>query len=186
MGPFHTQRLLLRRFRIDDLHDIYSEVYSDPDVCRYYRRGVESLEQTRERIQRIVNASFEDRCGRLAVELKSTQKVIGQVHLDRYENSFNQIPGEEIGPPYREEVELAFAFGKAHWGKGLAYEACLPMIDYAFNQLHLQRLVGSAFLKNERSVRLQKRLGYRVVGNTHQGGGWVTILENPEGTVDLN
>ena len=186
MGPFHTNRLILRRFRIEDLDDIYREVYSDPDVSRYYRRGVESLEQTRKRIQRIVDEGWDDGCGRLAVERKSTKKVIGQVHLDRYENSFYRIPEEEIGPPYRGEVELAFAFGKAHWGKGLAYEACIPMIDYAFNQLQLQRLVGGAFLKNERSMRLQKQLGYRVVRNTHQGGGWVTILENPKGTVDLN
>ncbi len=97
-----------------------------------------------------------------------------------------QIPGEEIGPRYREEVELAFAFGKAHWGKGLSYEACIPMIDYAFRRLQLPRLVGGAFLKNERSVRLQEWLGFLVVGNTHQGGGWVTILENPERTVASN
>ena len=185
MGPFDTERLVLRKFQIADVNDIYSEVYSDPDVCRYYCGDVDSLENTRAKVQRLASGHSDDGLGRLAVELRSSQKVIGQVHLDRFENTFYQIPGEELGSPYYEEVELAFAFGKAHWGKGLAYEASIPMLDYAFNQIELPRLVGGAYPENERSMKLQKRLGYQVFENSHAcGGGWVTVLQNPYGSRD--
>ena len=182
MGPFETERMILRRFRLADVDDIFSEVYSDADVCQYYCRVGQSLEDIRAKIQRLASERSDDGLGRLAVELRSSQKVIGQVHLDRYENKWYKLPGEELGLPYGEEVELAFAFGKAHWGKGLAYEACIPLVDYAFNQIGLPRLVGGAFPENERSMKLQKRLGFSVSRDSRGGGhGWVTVLWNPKG-----
>ena len=36
------------------------------------------------------------------------------------------------------------------------------MIDYAFRELKLPRLVGGAVQANERSLNLHKRLGYTV------------------------
>jgi RimJ/RimL family protein N-acetyltransferase len=81
------------------------------------------------------------------------------------------------------EVELAFAFGKAFWGQNYAYEAWQPLIDYAFNELKIPRLLGGAKQANERSVRLQRRLGFDIYPN---GGpdnpgksGWVSVLNNP-------
>ncbi len=78
------------------------------------------------------------------------------------------------------EVELAFAFGRAFWGQGYATEACRAMIAYAFGALRLQRLVGGAHRPNERSVNLQRRLGYRVEDNL-LSPGYVTILDNTGG-----
>ena len=57
------------------------------------------------------------------------------------------------------EVELTYAFGKAHWGKGYAYEACVPMIRYAFDDVGLWRLVTFVDPANHRARKLQDRLG---------------------------
>ena len=60
--------------------------------------------------------------------------------------------------------------------------AGIPMVDYAFNRVGLPRLVGGAFPENERSVKLQKRLGFSVSRDSRGGGhGWVTVLWNPKG-----
>jgi len=44
---FDTERLILRPFRPDDLDDIYNQVYSDPDVCRYYCGATRTKTKTR-------------------------------------------------------------------------------------------------------------------------------------------
>jgi RimJ/RimL family protein N-acetyltransferase len=115
------------------------------------------------------------------VVLKSTGAVIGQVHLDPYVNKYGTVPGDLPSPCCTVEVELAFAFGKEYWGKGLAYEACQCLVEYAFGTLKLMRLVGAAKLDNHRSVNLQKRLGFQVFPDTYEDDdmGWVTVLTNP-------
>ena len=125
------------------------------------------------------------------VVLKSTGQVIGQVHLDPYVNDYGAVPGDPPSPCCAIEVELAFAFGKAYWGQGLAFEACQCLVEYAFGTLKLRRLVGAAKLENQRSVNLQRRLGYQVfrddpADNEGLGkvAGWVTVLNNPLSTVD--
>ena len=68
---------------------------------------------------------------------------------------------------YSIEVELAFAYGKAFWGQGYAYKACQALINYAFNDLKIPRPLGEANHSNDRSVRLQRRLGFDL----HKNGG---------------
>ena len=79
------------------------------------------------------------------------------------------------------EVELAFCFGKAYWGQGYAFEACSRLVQYAFEDLKLPRLVGGALEANHRSVALQKRLGFAVTRNLHPDNPqtWVSVLINP-------
>ena len=78
---------------------------------------------------------------------------------------------------------MAFAFGKAYWGQGYAFEACRALVDYAFNELKVPRLVGGAMRTNDRSVRLQKRLGLDVYENEDPDAPgrstWVSVLNNP-------
>jgi RimJ/RimL family protein N-acetyltransferase len=38
MKVLETERLLIRHFELGDLEAIYREVYSDPDVCRFFCR----------------------------------------------------------------------------------------------------------------------------------------------------
>ena len=118
-----------------------------------------------------------------AVVLKETGLAIGQVHLDPYPNMWYSVEDEPSLPVNNIEVELAFAFDKAFWGQSYAYEACRPLIDYAFNELKIPRLLGGSKQSNDRSVRLQRRLGFDIYQN---GGpdypgksGWVSVLNNP-------
>ena len=121
--------------------------------------------------------------GRMVVVLRETAEVVGVVHLDPYVNNFRVIPGDVVDGLCRIEVELAFAFGRRYWGKGYATEACRRMVEYAFGELKLPRLVGGAKVGNERSVALQRRLGFELVENVHPEdlGTWVAMLRNERG-----
>jgi [ribosomal protein S5]-alanine N-acetyltransferase len=113
-----------------------------------------------------------------AAELKATGRVIGQVHLEPHVLDHRSIAGDLPSPFGTIEVELAFAFGKQYWGQGLAYEACLAMIDYAFLDLKLPRLVGGAMAGNTRSINLHQRLGYITTPDPLDNHFVVAVLYN--------
>jgi RimJ/RimL family protein N-acetyltransferase len=165
---FETERLLLRVFEPRDLDDIHEQVYSDPEVCQWYCGDTRTVEESRDWLHfRITEARYSE-FHAFAAELKETGTVIGLVRLgpwardsrfpDEVDDGFNPI-----------DVELSFAFGQAYWGKGYAFEACLRVIDYAFDELRIPRLVGGASAENERSIALHRRLGYRVVHDPRDG-----------------
>ncbi|MEZ4658814.1 MAG: GNAT family N-acetyltransferase [Caldilineaceae bacterium] len=166
MHTMETPRLLLREFREDDYDDILAHVYADRDVWGMYSGIGDKPDEIRRRFLNRVYQPESAEFGFRAVELKATGRVIAQVHLEPHvlptEAVAAVVPEVQPTPYGIIEVELAFAFGKDYWGQGYAYEACLPMIEYAFKELKLPRLVGGALAKNIRSQTLHKRLGYTL------------------------
>jgi ribosomal-protein-alanine N-acetyltransferase len=177
-ATFETERLILRPFRPGDLNDIHEQVYSDPDVCRYYCGATRTKTRTKRWLHfRITEAEYSDFYA-WAVELKKTGNVIGLVRLGPYVNSFNHLPEEPESPFNAVEVELSFAFGRSYWGQGLALEASRRIIDHAFNDLKLPRLLGGAAQHNLRSARFHEKLGYRVTKNILDDD-FEALLQNP-------
>lgn len=176
-----TERLTLRAFEPEDLDDIYRLVYSDEEVCRHYCGKPWTLEKTRDWLAyRMLEPQFSD-FRAWAVVRKADRVLMGLVRLGAYANQWYRLP-EEAPPAGRTvEVELSFAFGKQYWGQGYAQEACRPVIDYAFKDIKLRRLLGGAVLANPRSAKLQERLGFRVVSNAQPEwpAEYVTVLQNP-------
>jgi RimJ/RimL family protein N-acetyltransferase len=158
---FETDRLILRVFEPRDLDDIHEQVYADPEVCKWYCGATRTPEESRDWLHfRITEARYSE-FHAFAVELKQTGRVIGLVRLGPWAR-VTRFP-EEVDTLFNPiDVELSFAFGRAYWGQGYAAEACRPVIDYAFDELRLPRLVGGALAVNERSIALHRRLGYRV------------------------
>jgi RimJ/RimL family protein N-acetyltransferase len=178
MKVMETARLLLREFRESDYDDILSNVYTDRDVWGMYSSIGDKPEEIRRRFLNRCYQPSSAEFGFRAAELKATGQVIGQVHLEPHVLAGNAIPGDPSSSFGSIEVELAFAFGKPYWGQGFAYEACLAMIDYAFLQLKLPRLVGGAMAGNSRSINLHRRLGYTVVPDPLDEKFMVAVLVN--------
>ena len=181
MKILETERLLIRPFVLEDTEALHREIYSDEEVVRYYSsKGVLTLEATRQHLIEHLASWREEELGRSAVVLKEIGTFIGQVHLNADVNSFARWSAEP-SPTYNNvEVELAFAFGRRFWGQGYAFEACTALIDYAFNDLRLRRLVGGFHGNNTRSRNLHQRLGYTIEPNLHPGEelNYVAILNN--------
>jgi RimJ/RimL family protein N-acetyltransferase len=60
-------------------------------------------------------------------------------------------------------VELGYWIARDHWGRGLATEASLALIDIA-RTLRLESLEGSHFTDNPASGRVLEKLGFKASG----------------------
>ena len=60
-------------------------------------------------------------------------------------------------------VEMGYWIARAHWGRGIATEACRALIDIA-RTLGLASLEGSHFVDNPASGRVLEKLGFEAIG----------------------
>lgn len=134
-----TERLLLRRYREEDLQDLF-EYLSDSKVVEFEPYKPMSMEETKENLEwRIGTEEM------TAMELKSTHKMIGNVYLGKREF---------------ETLELGFVLNRKYWGNGYAAEGCKALIRQAFsNGIH--RIYAECDPINANSWRLLEALGFR-------------------------
>jgi [ribosomal protein S5]-alanine N-acetyltransferase len=60
-----------------------------------------------------------------------------------------------------EDADVAYVLGSAHWGHGYAFEAMAAMLEHLASSYGVRRFFATVEEKNERSIRLLERLGFR-------------------------
>jgi len=142
-----TPRLLLRHLEPGDLTALY-ELYRDPQIRQYFPDGTRTLEQTLEELKWFINGDPRyPQLGLWATVEKESGAFVGRCGL---------LPWSIEGQP---EVELAYLIDKSRWGRGLATEASLGIVEYARTALCLTRLICLITPGNERSVGVAKKVG---------------------------
>jgi [ribosomal protein S5]-alanine N-acetyltransferase len=157
---FETERLIVRDWTLDDAEDAFA-IYGDPEVTRYlggdpYR---ETVEEVRELLARSIARNAERApLGSWAVVEKASGSVVGGAIL--------------LAAPINgsEEIELGYHFAKAAWGKGYATEVSFGLLDYGFNRLGLERIVGVYFEENPASGNVLRKIGMRDEGAADYNG----------------
>lgn len=152
MTTLRTERLLLRRARLDDV-DAFHAVLGDPRAMRYWSTPPHAtLDETREWVTAMVERSV-DVCNDFVVELDG--RLIGKAGC--YE-----LP--EIGYILHPEV----------WGRGYAREAMAAVIAHVFATTDLEALKADVDPRNQASIGLLQRLGFtethRAKGTWNVGG----------------
>lgn len=142
-----TPRLLLRRFILSDLDDLFS-FYSDPDVIKYIPDAPRTYEETREELEWFMEGhpKFPE-LGLWATLYRETGQFIGRCGL---------LPWSIDG---QKEVEVAFAFSKAHWGQGMGTEVAQALVRYGFERLQLSRLICLIDRENQGSINVATKIG---------------------------
>lgn len=70
--------------------------------------------------------------------------------------------------PRIERAELGYWLGESYQGKGLMTAACKAVMDYAFEEWHLNRLMIRVVPENTRSLAIPHRLGFKLEGTLRQ------------------
>lgn len=125
--------------------------------------------------------------GERAVTLKSTGELVGAVGLVPSLGPFEQLPSfapdHQPAPHARftPEVGLYYAIASTHQHKGYASEAAQALLQYAFSQLNVKRVVATTTFDNNASIKVMRKLGMRVERNPFDEPPWfqmIGVIEN--------
>jgi len=148
-----TRRLLLRPWQETDAQSLY-EYAKDPDI------GLpagwpphSSVENSRELIRKVLSAPET-----YAVCLKDG-RAIGSIGL-KLQDHTDMTDRED-------ECELGYWIGKPFWGQGLIPEAAQELLRYAFEELGMRAVWCGYYDGNEKSRRVQEKLGFVYRYTTH-------------------
>jgi RimJ/RimL family protein N-acetyltransferase len=127
-------------------------VFGDPEVMRFWTSPpLENLAGAEDLIEEI-HALFGSRqLFQWGIALRETKEVLGTCtlfHLD----------------PAHRRAEVGFALRRSAWGQGFATEAVGGLLRFAFETLDLHRIEADVDPRNERSLRLLERQGFRREG----------------------
>jgi 3-dehydroquinate dehydratase / shikimate dehydrogenase len=141
--------LLLREWRDADVEP-WAKMNGDSRVMEFFPRSY-----TREESQSMASAIRRglERLGYgwWAVQVRDGPSFAGVICLQEVPFQAHFTPAREIG------WRLAFET----WGKGYATEGARAALDFAFRQLHGDRIVAMTAEMNQRSQRVMERLGMR-------------------------
>lgn len=146
MKLFETERLVLMEF--EEAHAPFLlELVNEPDWIRFIGdKKVYDLDGAKDFIENKLKKSYEvSGFGFYVVYLKSSNIPIGLCGL---------IDREGL-----EDIDIGFAFLKAYRQNGYAYESSKAMLDYARNELKIQRIVAITHPENVASGKLLEKLG---------------------------
>lgn len=153
-----TQRMILRRFNIEDADDMYSNWASDPQVTRYLTWPVHaSVEVTRSLLTDWVTRYKDGGYFNWVIEYKETGKVIGNISVVKLNESI-------------EAADMGYCMSRAYWGKGLMPEALTAVIKYLFEVVGLNRVAPCHDVKNPKSGRVMDKAGMRQEGILRAAG----------------
>jgi RimJ/RimL family protein N-acetyltransferase len=147
MQILETDRLVLRHLEGDDLESLYA-LYRDPEIRRYFPEGTLTRAETLEELEWFLDGHPEHpELGLWATIHKPSGRFIGRCGL---------LPWTIDD---RQEVEVAYLLAREYWGQGLATEAARGIVDHAFEQLSLSRLICLIDPANHASIRVAERIG---------------------------
>lgn len=113
-----------------------------------------------------------------AIFLNSTGEFIGRVSLMNFVRSVTQ------------SAFVGYVLFNPFWNKGYAFEAVKALIDIAFRDHKLHRIVAGIEPDNKRSIKLAKKLNFRKEGLSKRiillRGEWQDLVQYALTTEDCN
>ena len=145
-----THSLLIRRFKDTDSVDLY-EYLSKPEIYAFEPGQPISLsEAERFANERSKGTDF------YAVVLKKNEKMIGHLFF------------KQIDPHVMMTWELGYIFNPTYHRKGYASEAARALVEYAFQNDKVHRIMARCDPKNPASWKLLEKIGFRREGHFKQ------------------
>jgi RimJ/RimL family protein N-acetyltransferase len=144
-----TERLILRKPRMDDAPTMFAGWTQDTEVTRYLTwRPHQRLEQTEEFLKSCLSAWEGKTRFPYIITRKENDKPIGMIDP--------RIEGPKVG--------LGYGLARSHWGNSYMTEATRAIIDWAFQQPTIYRVYATTDVENVRSRRVMEKAGMQCEG----------------------
>ncbi|SRR5258706_11973140 len=188
MPTLETTRLIIRPFIMDDLTDAHQLFDVELNAENLHTDKMETIKERAEWLQwsvlnylqlaRLYQPPYGDR----AIVLKETRQLIGSVGYVPCLMSFEQMPNFSYYDASRKtgrattEFGLFYAISPSRQRQGYASEAAQAMVDYAFQNLGLKRVVATTDFDNYGSMGVMRKLDMRVEKNPLGEPPWLQVV----------
>jgi len=119
-----NDRYILRQVNPEGDASVYSEIYGDADVFKYYEGG--KVTADRERVLLVLKNQIKEfekaRVYTWTIADKKSGKALGRIHLSNFECN-NRI------------ANIGYFLHRASWGKGIASVCINPVAAFGFSTL---------------------------------------------------
>lgn len=145
-----TERTIMRKLTKEDATHFYT-LNLDEEVLKY--TGDKPFENLQASVDFLTNYDQYEKygVGRLAVIDKETSEFLGWCGLKFSED--------------KNEYDIGFRFYKKHWNKGFATETAKKCLDFGFNKLKIEKIVGRAMTENIGSIKVLEKIGMTLKEN---------------------
>jgi len=153
-----TDRLLLRKFKLDDAEDMFNNWAKDPENVEFFNWSAhENIEETKRILSRWIEKYEIDakRTYRWAIVWKKTSKVIGIIDVILLLSHIDC-------------VELGYGVSKKYWRNGIATEVMKLIIKYFFVKVKVNRIQARYDVDNVASRRVMEKCNMKFEGILRQ------------------
>jgi ribosomal-protein-alanine N-acetyltransferase len=146
-----TERLILRKSDQSDAQDLM-EFFSDPDVLKYYNlEPIKTIEEIKGLIKDTEQSFRDCKAIRWGIYWREADKLIGTC-------GFHNIDEESS------KLEVGFELSQSFWGKGIMKEAVEQILQFAFEQIEVNRVEALVEPGNIASQKLLEKMYFTREG----------------------
>lgn len=151
-----TDRLILRRFVMEDAEAMFNNWASDDDVSKYLTWPTHaSVEVSRSLLTDWVAGYEKPDAYRWAIELKDCGTVIGDISVVRCVEKVKM-------------VSIGYCIGKAWWRQGYVTEALVRVLKFFFEEVKMNRVEAYYDPRNPNSGKVMEKAGLRYEGTNRE------------------
>lgn len=156
----YTDRLILRRYRLEDAAAMYENWASDEEVTKFLRwKPHSSCEETQKVLEDWINHYSEDNCYNWAIVLKENgDEPIGNIAVVNM--------NEETST-----MHIGYCIGRKWWHQGITSEAMKEVMDFLFDEVNANRIESRHDPRNPHSGGVMKKCGMKYEG-TLRSSDW--------------
>ena len=143
---FNTERLTIRPFKSNDLHDVFN-IYNNDDTCKYLLHDKWTHENLEEEFNKKLENNSLTKKSMLSLAVVNRSKVIGDLSVWYTD--------------MEDTVEIGFTFSDEVSGKGYATEAASSLVKNLFDEFSVHRIQANLDARNKASQKLCDRIGMR-------------------------
>ena len=149
---FKSERLGFRNWVENDLTEL-AKLNADLEVMEHFPKSLTEKESF-EQIERFQKHYKKNGYTYFATEILENKELIGFVGLAFQEYKTEFTPAVDIG----------WRLKKKSWGNGYATEGAKKCLEFAFNELNLEKIIATCTERNSKSENVMQKIGMEKIG----------------------
>ncbi|MFA9423890.1 MAG: GNAT family N-acetyltransferase [Sedimentibacter sp.] len=148
-----TDRFILRKFRIEDVHEVFCNWSSDLDSAKYNAWDVHSSEAvTKGYISEWIEYYKTDNYYHWAIVDKINNEVIGSISISNIKDN-------------KKCCEIGYTVAKKRWNEGIATEVLIYVLAFLIDDIGFNTVSAIHDIRNEASGKVMEKAGMVFIKN---------------------